>query len=100
MCHDVSSPTVSHLANSVNTRRAVRAALKLVCNPACGTQGGQVQGILLWPLGGLAFIGHTAGPKADMWVAVAGPLTHAPMVAFWVSLVDIYLFDALVEVGM
>jgi Zn-dependent protease len=25
--------------------------------------GGKVEGILLWPLGGLAFIGHDKGPK-------------------------------------
>lgn len=48
--------------------------------------GGEVQGILLWPMGGLAFVGHTAGPKADIWVAVAGPLTHVPMVAVWLLL--------------
>ncbi|WIA08768.1 hypothetical protein OEZ85_008191 [Tetradesmus obliquus] len=48
--------------------------------------GGRVEGILLWPLGGLAFIGHDKGPKADMWVAFAGPLTHIPMTAFWVGL--------------
>lgn len=48
--------------------------------------GGSVQGILLWPLGGLAFIGHDAGPKADMWVAFSGPLTHLPMTGFWVGM--------------
>ncbi|PNH00507.1 hypothetical protein TSOC_013667 [Tetrabaena socialis] len=53
---------------------------------AARSVGGQVDGVLLWPLGGLAFIGHTAGPKADMWVAVAGPLTHVPMVGIWLLL--------------
>ncbi|GFH15255.1 uncharacterized protein HaLaN_11450, partial [Haematococcus lacustris] len=51
--------------------------------------GGVVQGILLWPLGGLAFIGHTAGPKADMWVAIAGPLTHLPMTGFWLAMLAV-----------
>lgn len=50
---------------------------------AARSVGSEVQGILLWPLGGLAFIGKTPGPKADMWVAVAGPLTHIPMVLVW-----------------
>jgi Zn-dependent protease len=27
--------------------------------------GGRVEGILLWPLGGLAFIGHDKGPKGE-----------------------------------
>eukprot|EP00775_Hariotina_reticulata_P003588 gene3588-3854_t len=45
--------------------------------------GGEAHSILLWPLGGLAFIGHDKGPKADIWVAVAGPLTHVPMTIFW-----------------
>ena len=29
------------------------------------------QGILLWPLGGLAFIGHNAGPKGDLYSSLA-----------------------------
>ena len=34
----------------------------------------------------IAFLGHTAGPKADIWVAFAGPLTHLPMVLLWLAL--------------
>lgn len=45
--------------------------------------GGVVEGILLWPLGGLAFIGHNKGPKKDMFIAAAGPATHVPMIAIW-----------------
>eukprot|EP00882_Tetradesmus_deserticola_P016313 GHRQ01017415.1.p4 GENE.GHRQ01017415.1~~GHRQ01017415.1.p4 ORF type:complete len:171 (+),score=30.14 GHRQ01017415.1:129-641(+) len=56
--------------------------------------GGRVEGILLWPLGGLAFIGHAKGPKADMWVAFAGPLTHIPMTAFWVGILFAATFIA------
>eukprot|EP00878_Enallax_costatus_P035949 GHUV01040207.1.p1 GENE.GHUV01040207.1~~GHUV01040207.1.p1 ORF type:complete len:240 (+),score=39.70 GHUV01040207.1:475-1194(+) len=48
--------------------------------------GGHAESILLWPLGGLAYIGHNQGPKADMWVALAGPLTHVPMTIFWVCM--------------
>ncbi|KAG2422875.1 hypothetical protein HXX76_015706 [Chlamydomonas incerta] len=48
--------------------------------------GAHVSGILLWPLGGLAFIGQTPSPKADAWVALAGPLTHIPQVLVWLLL--------------
>lgn len=48
--------------------------------------GGTASHILLWPLGGLAFIGHTAGRLADIVVAVAGPLTHIPMFVGWLLL--------------
>jgi len=40
--------------------------------------GGAVHGILLWPLGGLAFVGHAGSPARDLYVAVCGPLTHIP----------------------
>ncbi|KAK9816996.1 hypothetical protein WJX72_008022 [[Myrmecia] bisecta] len=45
--------------------------------------GAPVHGILLWPLGGLAFVGHTSGPKSDIFVAVMGPLTHLPQMLIW-----------------
>ncbi|GBG89071.1 hypothetical protein CBR_g48781 [Chara braunii] len=38
---------------------------------------------LLWPLGGLAYVGHAGTPQDDLKVAVAGPLTHIPMGLFW-----------------
>lgn len=47
--------------------------------------GGQAHGILLWPLGGLAFVGHSSGPKADLLIAVAGPATHVPMLLLWLA---------------
>jgi hypothetical protein len=42
-----------------------------------------VERILLWPLGGLAFISFAEenSPKADALVAIAGPLTHIPQVS-------------------
>mmetsp|Transcript_14465 Transcript_14465/g.20395 ORF Transcript_14465/g.20395 Transcript_14465/m.20395 type:complete len:313 (+) Transcript_14465:249-1187(+) len=49
--------------------------------------GGQVQGIMLWPLGGLAFCGPTEGHvKEDLYVAIAGPATHILQVAVWVGI--------------
>ena len=48
--------------------------------------GGQVHGILLWPLGGLAFIGHTGDALDDLKVSIAGPLTHIPQSLVWLVL--------------
>ena len=42
--------------------------------------------ILLWPLGGLAFVGHSSSPGRDLFVAVMGPLTHLPQLAIWVAI--------------
>ena len=41
--------------------------------------------ILLWPLGGFAFVGHSSTPAKDMFVAAAGPLTHIPMFLIWLG---------------
>jgi Zn-dependent protease len=38
--------------------------------------GGHVDQILLWPLGGMAYVGHSDEPRTDMFVAVSGPVTH------------------------
>ncbi|HEU4338761.1 MAG TPA: site-2 protease family protein [Planctomycetota bacterium] len=38
--------------------------------------GGHVDKILLWPLGGLAYVGHSDEPRTDIFVAVCGPATH------------------------
>jgi Zn-dependent protease len=46
---------------------------------------GHAEGILLWPLGGLAYIAHSSGPKADLAIALAGPLTHIPQLLFWLG---------------
>lgn len=43
--------------------------------------GAEVHGILLWPLGGLAFMGHSVSPRDDIVVAIAGPATHIPQVS-------------------
>mmetsp|Transcript_119671 Transcript_119671/g.284274 ORF Transcript_119671/g.284274 Transcript_119671/m.284274 type:complete len:310 (-) Transcript_119671:34-963(-) len=39
--------------------------------------------ILLWPLGGLAFIGGSAQPKEQMLISASGPATHLPMMGLW-----------------
>jgi len=44
---------------------------------------GKCHCITLWPLGGFAEVTHEKGPKEDLWVSFAGPLTHVPMCAIW-----------------
>lgn len=47
--------------------------------------GGEVGGIVLWPLGGFALCGPTdRGAAGDLMVAIAGPLTHIPQMGFWI----------------
>jgi len=48
--------------------------------------------ILLWPLGGLAFIGlgPQVGPKGHMGIAAAGPATHLPMLGLWLGLLAVF----------
>ena len=48
--------------------------------------GADVHYILLWPLGGLAFVGHSSSPGRDLFVAVMGPLMHLPQLAVWVAI--------------
>jgi len=48
--------------------------------------GGHAEEILLWPLGGLAYVAHSSGHCDDMKVAIAGPLTHIPMGLGWLGL--------------
>lgn len=49
--------------------------------------GGDVQLILLWPLGGVAYISlfGSRNPIADAVIAIAGPLTHIPQVIIWIG---------------
>ena len=48
-----------------------------------------VDSILLWPLGGLAYLSHTDNAKHDLIIAAAGPATHGPQAAFWAILFSI-----------
>lgn len=48
--------------------------------------GIRVDEILLWPLGGLAFIGQSPTPCADISVAAAGPASHLPQALLWIGL--------------
>jgi Zn-dependent protease len=48
---------------------------------AARSVGGHADEILLWPLGGLAYVGHGGAPKDDIKVAMWGPLMHLPLAA-------------------
>ena len=49
--------------------------------------GGNADMILLWPLGGIAYISFfgESEPWKDALVAIAGPLTHFPQFFIWIS---------------
>src|SRR4029077_11048112 len=43
---------------------------------ACKQVGGQANQILLWPLGGVAYVAPPQRPGAQLWSIAAGPLVH------------------------
>lgn len=45
---------------------------------AARREGTRVERIMMWPLGGICFIGRNASAKADLKVAAAGPMSHLP----------------------
>jgi len=47
---------------------------------ACRSVGGQAERIILWPLGGIAFVRPPARPGALLWSIVAGPLVNFVLV--------------------
>jgi Zn-dependent protease len=56
---------------------------------ACRRVGGTADRVVLWPLGGLAFVAPPPRPGADFWTTAAGPLVNvvlAPALALLSSL--------------
>lgn len=47
---------------------------------ACRSVGGRADHIVLWPLGGLAFVNPPPRPGAQLWTTVAGPLVNAVLI--------------------
>jgi len=45
--------------------------------------GGEVEKILLWPFGGLAYCAFSREPWKQLAVSLAGPITHFPMAGLW-----------------
>src|SRR5579862_1124483 len=51
---------------------------------ACRQVGGRADEIMLWPLGGVAFVNPPARPGALLWSIAAGPLVNVVLVPFTV----------------
>jgi len=47
---------------------------------ACRSVGGEAKRIILWPLGGIAFVKPPPRPGALLWSIIAGPLVNAVLV--------------------
>ena len=60
---------------------------------ACRMTGGQADEIILWPLGGVAFVRPPARPGALLWSIAAGPLVNALLVPC-LALVSMATVDA------
>src|SRR6187399_776214 len=52
---------------------------------ACRSVGGQAERIMLWPLGGVAFVNPPQRPGAMLWSIVAGPLVNVILVPITVG---------------
>jgi uncharacterized protein (TIGR03067 family) len=56
---------------------------------ACRSVGGIANRIVLWPLGGVAYVDPPSRPAAFLWSIAAGPLVNValvvPTVAFWLA---------------
>ncbi len=50
---------------------------------ACRSVGGKAEQIMLWPLGGVAFVSPPPRPGAQLWSIAAGPLVNAVLIAAW-----------------
>ena len=54
---------------------------------ACRQTGGQADQIVLWPLGGVAFVRPPPRPGAYLWSIIAGPLVNAALFPLFIILV-------------
>lgn len=65
---------------------------------ACRSVGGQADRIVLWPLGGVAFVRPPARPGALLWSIAAGPLVNVALAAIlvpaWFLLANPWDLDA------
>jgi Zn-dependent protease len=53
---------------------------------ACRQVGGTADRVVLWPLGGLAFVAPPPRPGANLWTTAAGPLVNVVLVPLLVAL--------------
>ena len=54
---------------------------------ACRSVGGQANQIVLWPLGGVAYVAPPARPGATLWSIAAGPLVNVVLLPILTALV-------------
>jgi Zn-dependent protease len=50
---------------------------------ACRSTGGQAEQIVLWPLGGVAYVNPPQRPGAQLWSIAAGPLVNVALAPFF-----------------
>lgn len=53
---------------------------------ACRQVGGSADRVVLWPLGGLAFVAPPPRPGANLWTTVAGPLVNVVLAPVFILL--------------
>jgi Zn-dependent protease len=58
---------------------------------ACRSVGGSAERIMLWPLGGVAFVSPPPRPGALLWSIAAGPLVNVLLLAISWPLVQLHL---------
>jgi Zn-dependent protease len=58
---------------------------------ACRSVGGKADRIILWPLGGVAFVRPPMRPGAMLWSIAAGPLVNVALVPVTVGLLFAYM---------
>ena len=56
---------------------------------ACRSVGGKTSDIVLWPLGGVAYVSPPQRPGANLWSIAAGPLVNVVLAPFLIGLVMI-----------
>src|SRR3979490_3085752 len=66
--------------------------------PACRQTGGSADHIVLWPLGGIAFVNPPRRPGAVLWSIAAGPLVNVALLPFleilpWLLLQQSWVYD-------
>ena len=64
---------------------------------ACRQVGGSADRIILWPLGGVAYVNPPQRPGATLWSIAAGPLVNVVLVPVFLGLILIGRFLGLAE---
>ena len=54
---------------------------------ACRSVGGKTHDIVLWPLGGVAYVSPPQRPGAQLWSIAAGPLVNVVLIPIFALLV-------------